>query len=93
MDEIVLRGSFCMDFTKMSERSRVDYWIVKEEFTSRSQTLGTSLRFIVMVLSVSERQMFFFTFDLFFVGSVFDMPTDGKHSCLQQVGGAIGCGS
>ena len=59
MDEIVLRGSFCVDFTKTAERSRVDYWIVKEEFTSRSQTPGTSLRFIVMVLSVSERQMLF----------------------------------
>ena len=64
---------------------------------SRSQHLGMSLLFTVMVLSVSERRMLLLPSErlmisnkLFFVGSVFDMPTDGKCSCSQWVGGTIG---
>ena len=74
----------------------------REELISRSQRLGTSLLFTVMVLSISERQMPFclhiglrsqtaLAFDLLLVGSAFDMPTDGKRS--QRVGGTIGYGS
>ena len=95
-----------MDFTNTGRKK--SSWLLdceenRKELISRSQRLGTSLLFTVMVASVKGRCLFCLhiglrsqtalAFDLFFVGSAFDMPTDGKRSCSQRVGGTIGYGS
>ena len=93
-----------MDFTNAAERSQVGYWIVKK--IEKSSYLIPSVWELVYFslswysVSVNGRCLFCLhiglrsqtalAFDLFFVGSAFDMPTDGKRSCSQRVGGTIG---
>ena len=95
-----------MHFTNTEERSQVGYWIVKEIEKSSYLVLSVweRVNFSPSWYSASVKGRCFYclhiglrsqtalAFDLFFVGRAFDMPTDGKRSCSQRVGGTIGYG-
>ena len=90
-----------MHFTNTAERSQVGYWTVKEIEKSSYLVLSVweRVNFSPSWYSASVKGRCFYclhiglrsqtalAFDLFFVGRAFDMPTDGKRSCSQRVGG------
>ena len=95
-----------MDFTNTAERSQVGYWIVKkiekssylvpsvwERVTFHRHGTQSVKGRCLFCLHIGLRSQIALAFDLFFVGSAFDMPTDSKRSCSQRVGGTIGYGS
>ena len=96
-----------MDFTNTAERSQVGYWIVKkiEKCSYLVPSVWERVYFSPSWYSASVKGRSLFclhigllsqtalAFDLFFVGSAFDMPTDSKRFCSQRVGGTIGYGS
>ena len=95
-----------MDFTNTAERSQVGYWIVKKiekssylvprvwerVYFSPSWYSASVKGRCLFCLHIGLRSQTALAFDLFFVGSAFDMPTDGKRSCSQRVGVRLGTG-
>ena len=95
-----------MDFTNTAERNQVGYWIVKKiekssylvpsvcerVYFSPSWYSASVKSRCLFSLHIGLRSQAALAFDLFFVGSAFDMPTDSKCSCSQRVGGTIGYG-